>query len=126
MVKALSSHPKFRAGKGPPLNSATLSHLGMDVDSTLLQEVRQAFQADAQAVLASLLRAVKGHDAGEYHEQLQALRSAAGTLSAAHLEQLCTEGQGFAASSLALQGRILVEKIKAEVGRIDDVLRDAV
>ncbi len=126
MVQALSSHPKFRAGKGPPLNSATLSHLGLEVSNTLLQEVRQAFHADAQSALAKMLEAVKGHDAEGYSGQLQTLRSAAATLRASYLEQLCNEGQGFPASSLMLQGRILVQKIEAEVRRIDELLRDAV
>jgi two-component system sensor histidine kinase RpfC len=126
MVQALSSHPKFRAGKGPALNSATLSHLGLEVSDALLQEVRQAFRADAQGALAKMLEAVKGHDAVGYGGQLQTLRSAAATLRASHLEQLCNEGQGFPASSLVLQGRVLVQKIEAEVRRIDELLRDAV
>ena len=125
-VQALSSHPKFRAAKGPPLNSATLSHLGLEVSNVLLQEVRQAFHVDAKSALARLLEAVKEHDAKEYNRQLQTLRSAATTLSASYLEQLCNEGQEFPTSSLALQGRILVQRIESEVRRIDELLRDAV
>ena len=122
VVKAISTHPKYRAEKGPPLHSASLSHLGLRTDQNLLNEVRLALQADATGALASLRQAINDRNIEEYHSQLQIIRSAAVTLGASHLEQLCNEGGKYVASSLSMQGRVLLHKIESEFGRVDGML----
>ena len=121
-VEPLYSHPKFRAGKGPPLSCATLSHLGLKMEAGLLDEVRQAFQVDTHVSVSKLREAVSERDAEKFRDQLQATRSLAATLGAAHLEHLCKEGGDYLLPALELQGRILLQKIEAEVQRVDEQL----
>lgn len=116
-VASISSHPRFRAGLGPP-PAGEFDHLAAGAGAGDVERIAGAFREDADAVLGRLEAAAGAGDAAGFRARLEVLRATAVAISAARVETLCRSGAGIEADALPDRGKALVAQLAREVRRV--------
>lgn len=125
VVTPIAAHPRF-AGDGPAVVDeavvASIKKLGAGRE--FLGGVIEAFRGDTKEVLADLARAAAAADLPQFRECLHALASCAANLGGMRLCELLRSMRDATAGDLRREGAAFVERVAAELGRLDGALAD--
>ncbi|HEV2301787.1 MAG TPA: response regulator [Stellaceae bacterium] len=124
-VTPIASHPRF-AGDGPAVvDEAIVASLrGLGPGREFLGGVIEAFRGDAKEVLAALSRAAAAADLPQFRECLHALGSCAANVGGMRLCELLRSMREASVADLRREGAAFVERVAAELGRLDNALAD--
>ena len=120
-VTAISSHPLFRPGLGPP-PADEFNVLGDVSDLRTMREISRAFRSDAATALGYLTAAVANSDARSFRGHVLTLRGSASAISAARLDALCLSSSQVDADDFRAKGRDLLVQFSREIDRVCESL----
>jgi two-component system sensor histidine kinase RpfC len=124
VVTPISSHPRFPTPESSVVvdDQAIEALRSLGAGSDFFHDVIQTFRGDAREVLAQLRRCAAAGDVRQFKEQAHALRSSAANVGGARLCAALLALREVTGAELRLQGGELVDRIAAELARLDAAL----
>jgi signal transduction histidine kinase/HPt (histidine-containing phosphotransfer) domain-containing protein len=125
VVTSITSHPRFGGDREIVVEERTIAALrALGEGSDFFASVLDAFRTDSAAIFEELRRAAEAADLGGFREALQALKSCAASLGGVRLVELLSSLREVTAGELRLEGKGLVDRIGAELIRLEAALDD--
>ncbi|HVH77603.1 MAG TPA: response regulator [Stellaceae bacterium] len=125
VVTSIASHPRFLGEAAAIVDEAVVASLeGLGAGREFLGGVIEAFRGDAGEVLPALSRAAAAADLPQFRECLHALGSCAANVGGTRLCELLRSMRELTAGDLRRDGAAFVERVAAELGRLDGALAD--
>jgi two-component system, sensor histidine kinase RpfC len=125
VVTPIASHPRFIGDGAAVVDEAILASIKrLGAGREFLGGVIEAFRGDTKEVLAELARAAAAADLPHFQECLHALGSCAANLGGTRLCELLRSMRHATAGDLRREGAGFVERVAAELGRLDGALAD--
>lgn len=119
-VTDLSSHPRFAADPAPPERPVGIKPLRQS--NAFFGGAIENFRTDGRRIIADLGQAARAGDAHAFESGLQSLRNSTANLDANRLRELTQSMRGLSAAVLRQQGSDYVQRLDAELRRLDAVL----
>jgi two-component system, sensor histidine kinase RpfC len=123
-VTPISTHPRFAQDQEPALDEAVIAALRGLGGEEFLADVAASFRSDAWLQLARLREAIAGGDARAFAEAAHAVGSGAANIGAARLRGLLAAASAGAVKDLRQGASQLVDRIEAELRRVDRLLAE--
>jgi CheY-like chemotaxis protein len=124
VVTSLSSHPRFVAEANPPASERPAGIRPLRQTSAFFRGVIDNFRTDCRRIIADLGQAAGAGDTQAFEVGLQALRNSTVNLGASRLFELTQSMRGQTPAVLRRQGADYVQRLDAELRRLDAVLVD--
>jgi CheY-like chemotaxis protein/HPt (histidine-containing phosphotransfer) domain-containing protein len=125
VVTSIAAHPRFLGEAAAVVDEAVVASLeGLGAGREFLGGVIEAFRGDAGEVLPALSRAAAAADLQQFRECLHALGSCAANVGGTRLCELLRSMRELTAGDLRRDGAAFVERVAAELGRLDGALAD--
>ncbi|HEV2189802.1 MAG TPA: hybrid sensor histidine kinase/response regulator [Stellaceae bacterium] len=120
VVTSLSAHPRFAADAAPSDRPAGI--MPVRQSSVFVRSVIDNFRIDGRRVIADLDQAAGAGDTQAFDAGLQALCNSTANLDASRLRELAQSMRGLSPAVLRRQGADYVQRLDAELRRLDGVL----
>jgi CheY-like chemotaxis protein len=120
VVTSLASHPRFTPDPAPPERPAGIRPVRQS--STFFGGVIDNFRTDCRRIIADLGQAAGAGDTQAFEAGLQALRNTIVNSGAGRLRELTQSMRGLSPPVLRQQGADYVQRLDAELRRLDAVL----
>ena len=120
VVTTLSSHPRFAADPIPSERPTGIKPLRQS--SAFFRSVIDNFRADSQRIIADLGQAARAGDTHAFEAGLRSLHNSTANLDAGRLRELTQSMRGLSPVALRQQGADYVQRLDAELRRLDAVL----
>ncbi len=125
VVTPITSHPRFAGERESVVEERTIAALrALGEGSDFFATVLDAFRTDSAAIFEELRRAAEAADGAGFREGLEALKSCAANVGGMRLVELLLSLRGVTAGELRLEGKGLVDRIGAELIRLEAALGD--
>lgn len=126
VVTLITSHPRFAADAPAAVDERALEALrSLGAGSNFFRDVLETFRADAREILAEIARAAADCDPAGFKEAVHALRSCAANVGGTRLCELLDAMRQPSARELRQQGGAMVQRLSAELARLDAALLDS-
>jgi two-component system sensor histidine kinase RpfC len=125
IVTPIAAHPRFI-----PENSAVVDARAVEAlrslggGSDFFRDVVESFRLDSRHMLQRISRAAAAADNSAFREAVHALRSCAANVGGARLCDMLLALREVTARELRQQGTAHVQRLSAELGRLDAVLAE--
>ncbi len=121
-VTPIAAHPRFMPEAAAVVDARVMASLRTLGGGDFLREVIDSFRADARPIMERIGAAAAAADSGGFVRGLQALRRSAGPLGGARLCELSASLHEVTAVELRQQGGAIVQRLTAELVRLDAAL----
>lgn len=119
VVTPISAHPRFMPEGAAIIDEATVAALRLLGGNDFLADVIETFRKDSRQLLDRLRTAIAMGDTGEIRGTVHSLRSGSANIGAMRLSQTLGALRDVTVKDLRQPGAGLVEKIEAELTRLD-------
>lgn len=123
IVSNIARHPNYRPAKRAVVDRTTIAELEELGGQDFVQDLVDAFIADAAEVLRSLHEAVEAREPSVFREQAHALRSGAANIGARGMYEICLTYRNIDARDLARDGVEHLQRLESEYERVCKTLR---
>ncbi|HYM73161.1 MAG TPA: hybrid sensor histidine kinase/response regulator [Stellaceae bacterium] len=123
VVTAIASHPRF-AGEAPIDERAIRALWSLGDGRQSFHDVIDAFRTDSRRILDELSRAALAADTRRFADGIEALRSCTANFGGGRLRDLLLSLRGVTAVELRRQGAAHVQRLDAEIAKLDALLID--
>jgi two-component system, sensor histidine kinase RpfC len=117
-VTDIASHPLFRAGGGASVVPEALTDVAALGDGAFLNKLSLTFSDEATATIRLLAAAAAAADRVVWMAQVRVLRTQAQSIGAERLASFCDTAVRIEDKRLNTDGRILAERLSAEIARV--------
>ena len=122
VVTPITAHPRFVPETAAVVDEDIFAALRKLGGQDFLVEVIETFRKDAWLIIERLKRAAEAGDLRDFRELMHSLRSGAVNVGGVKLCQALTSLRDISARELSVNGAAHVEKLKAELARLDAAL----
>ena len=122
VVTPITAHPRFMPENAAVVDEDIFAALRKLGGQDFLVEVIETFRKDASLIIERLKKAAEAGDLREFRELMHSLRSGAVNVGGVKLCQALTGLRDISARELSVNGAAHVEKLKAELARLDAAL----
>lgn len=125
IVTEIAAHPRFAEAGAAIIDERAIGALwSLGDDGRFFDGVIEAFRADSRRILAELSDAAAAADARSFEEGVQALRHCTANFGSGRLRELLLSLRDLAPAELQRQGAAHVQRLSAEIGKLDTMLVD--
>jgi signal transduction histidine kinase len=125
IITEIASHPRFVADTAVVIDERAVAALwSLGDGSEFFAGVIEAFRTDSRRVLADLAAAAATVDPGRFEEGVQALRRCTANFGNGRLRELLLSLRDLAPAELQRQGVAFVQRLEAELGKLEATLVD--
>ncbi|HXS42488.1 MAG TPA: ATP-binding protein [Stellaceae bacterium] len=122
VVTPITAHPRFMPESAAVVDEDIFAALRKLGGHDFVVEVIETFRKDAWLIIERLKRAAEAGDLRDFRELMHSLRSGAVNVGGVKLCQALTGLRDISARELSVNGASHVEKLKAELARLDAAL----
>lgn len=124
-VTPIAAHPRFIPENSPIVDERAVEALrSLGGGSDFFQDVIESFRLDSRQMLRRISRAAAAADTGSFRDAVLALRSCAVNVGGARLCDMLLSLREVTARELRQQGTAHVQRLTAELARLDAVLAE--
>jgi signal transduction histidine kinase len=125
VVTEIASHPRFAESGAAIIDERAIAALwSLGEGSQFFDGVIEAFRTDTRRVIGDLDAAAAAADPQRFEEGIQALRRCTANFGGGRLRELLLSLHDLAPSELQRQGSSYVQRLEAEIGKLDMTLVD--
>jgi len=125
IVTEIASHPRFAESSAAIIDERAIGALwSLGEDGQFFDGVIEAFRIDSRRILTGLSAAAAAADAPQFEEGVQALRHCTANFGGGRLRELLLSLRNLAPAELQRQGAAHVQRLAAEIGKLDTMLVD--
>jgi two-component system, sensor histidine kinase RpfC len=122
-VTPIAAHPRFVSENSPIVDERAVEALrSLGAGSDFFRDVIESFRLDSRQMLQRISRAAASADTGGFRESVHALRSCAANVGGVRLCDMLLALRDVTARELRQQGTAHVQRLTAELARLDVVL----
>jgi two-component system sensor histidine kinase RpfC len=122
VVTPITAHPRFMPESSAVVDDDIFAALRKLGGHEFVVEVIETFRKDAWFIIERLRKAAEAGDLRDFRELMHSLRSGAVNVGGVKLCQALTSLRDISARELSVNGASHVEKLKAELARLDSAL----